>query len=191
MPVNSWGEPLMSDQRTVADDGRPASNRGHGQGPSDEGGDPACWAGLVADRRDEAPAPGVREGRPDLATPTEVHHLVIDFYREVVFDELLEPVFGDVAEVDWAEHIPKLIDYWCWILFQQEGYAGAVTKVHRHLHGQAPIRPEHCDRWYGLWERSVDARWAGPQADRAKSHASTLMTGLAKHVFGFAWSPPG
>lgn len=177
-------QPSVSEQRSVAGDVRPGT-----VDAGDEGGDPACWEGLVTDRRDR-PDPDDQGGpRPDLATPTQVHHLVVEFYREIVFDELLEPVFGDVAEVDWAEHIPKLIDYWCWILFQQAGYTGAVTKVHRHLHGQAPIRAEHCDRWYDLWVRSVDARWAGPYANQAKAHAATLMAGLAKHVFGFVWTP--
>ncbi|MEO9223603.1 MAG: hypothetical protein ABI276_01275, partial [Acidimicrobiales bacterium] len=68
-----------------------------------------------------------------------MHDLVVGFYREVVFEELLEPVFGEVAEVDWAEHIPRLIDYWCWILFSTKGFDGKVTKVHRHLHGLEPI----------------------------------------------------
>ena len=126
----------------------------------------------------------------DLATPTDVHDLVTSFYREIVFDELLEPVFGEVAEVDWAEHIPSLIDYWCWILFGAKRYAGAVTKVHRHLHGLQPIEAEHCDRWYLLWAASIDARWAGPNAEHADRHAATLMAGLAKHVFGFSWVAP-
>jgi len=126
----------------------------------------------------------------DLSTPTQVHDLVITFYREIVFDELLEPVFGEVAEVDWAEHIPHLIDYWCHILFRTGPYAGSVTKTHRHLHELAPIRPEHCDRWYVLWTRSLDERWAGPYADLAARHAATLMAGLAKRVFGFDWAPP-
>ena len=147
------------------------------------GGDPACWSGLVADQRD-VPV------KPDLVTPTDVHDLVIAFYREIVFDELLEPVFGEVAEVDWAEHIPKLIDYWCWILFGTLGYAGAVTKVHSHLHGLQPIEVEHCDRWYLLWVASIEARWSGPTADHAGQHAVSLMAGLAKHVFGFSWVAP-
>lgn len=146
----------------------------------EEGGDPACWAGLVDDHRDRA----------DLSTPTDVHDLVIAFYREIVFDELLEPLFGEVAEVDWAEHIPKLIDYWCWILFGTKGYAGAVTKAHRHLHSLESIRPEHCDRWFSLWVRSIDERWAGPYADHAKGHAATLMAGMAKRLFGFTWDAP-
>ncbi|WP_421120965.1 group III truncated hemoglobin [Aquihabitans daechungensis] len=151
---------------------------------TDVGGDPPCWASTVVDHRDAAPA------LPDLATPAAVHDLVTRFYREIVFDELLEPIFAEVAEVDWAEHIPNLIDYWCWILFGADGFAGSVTKTHRHLHGLQPIEPVHCDRWIALWFATVDADWSGPIAERAKSHAARLMAGMAKHMFGFSWTAP-
>jgi len=144
------------------------------------GGDPACWLGLVTDHRD----------LPDLDTPTQVHHLVVAFYREIVFDELLEPVFGEVAEVDWAEHIPKLVDYWCWILFGTDGFSGTVVATHRHLHEVQAIRPEHCDRWWTLWRDTIDERWAGPRAEQAKHHAEVLMAGMAKRIFGYDWAPP-
>lgn len=146
---------------------------------TDGGGDPACWAGLVGDQRD----------RPDLDTPTHVHDAVIAFYREVALDDLLAPVFGEVAEVDWAEHIPRLIDYWCRIVLDRPGYRGQVMAVHRHLHELEPLRPEHCDRWYRLWVATIDDRWAGPRAERAKGHAASLMAGMAGRIFGFAWSP--
>lgn len=126
----------------------------------------------------------------DLATATDVHDLVTRFYREIVFDELLEPIFGEVAEVDWAEHIPNLIDYWCWILFGTGAHPTSLTKVHRHLHGQRPIESDHCDRWFSLWAATIDAGWTGPHADRAKAHAEALMAGMAKHVFGFTWRAP-
>ena len=127
---------------------------------------------------------------PDLSTPARVHDLVTGFYREIVFDELLEPVFGEVAEVDWAEHIPRLIDYWCWILFGGQPYGGAVARTHRHVHDLRAIGPEHCDRWFELWVLSVRERWAGPNADRAVQHAETLMAGMAKRIFGFEWTAP-
>lgn len=135
--------------------------------------------------------PSLADRKGDVATPAQVHDLVTVFYREIVFDELLEPIFGVVAEVDWADHIPKLIDYWCWILFGTEPYPGAVARVHRHLHEEHALTSEHCDRWYALWADSVDSRWEGPHADHAKRHARTLMTGMAKRIFGFEWSPPG
>lgn len=125
----------------------------------------------------------------DLLTRTAIHDLVVEFYREVVLDEVLEPIFGEAAEVDWVQHIPKLIDYWCQILLGEGSPAGSVTAVHRHLHGIEPIRAEHCDRWYLLWARCVDARWAGRTAEHAKAHAAALMAGMSRHIFGFAWAP--
>ena len=153
----------------------------------DCGGDPPRWDGEVDDHRARPPADPVL---PDLSNPSQIHDLVTIFYREIVFDVLLEPVFSDVAEVDWVEHIPKLIDYWCWILLGGDGYPGAVTRTHRHLHETKPLEPAHCDRWYQLWAMSIDSRWAGPYADHAKGHAASLMTGMAKRIFGFAWQPP-
>jgi hemoglobin len=154
--------------------------------PSDQGGDPPCWEDLVDDHRDH---PAVPDPRPDLSTPAAIHDLVTAFYREIVFDELLEPLFSEVAEVDWVEHIPKLIDYWCWILLGTDGYPGAVTRTHRHLHELRAIEPAHCDRWYALWVAAVDERWSGPHADHAKHHAETLMSGMAKRIFGYEWTP--
>lgn len=127
----------------------------------------------------------------DLDSRAEIHDLVVDFYREVVLDDLLAPIFGEVAEVDWTHHIPRLVDYWCRILRREGGPAGSVTAVHRHLHALEPIRVEHCDRWYALWAAAVDARWAGPSAQRAKEHAAVLMAGMAKHVFGVEWPASG
>lgn len=136
---------------------------------------------------DDSPAIGATR---DLVSRAEIHGLVVEFYREVVFDDLLEPLFGEVAEVDWTHHIPKLVDYWCRILLREGSYAGPVTAAHRHLHSLEPVRVEHCDRWYMLWANSVDARWAGPTADRAKVHAASLMAGMAKHIFECEWAPP-
>ena len=140
----------------------------------------------TTDVEEKAPAgPSV-----DLTTRPQVHDLVVDFYREIVFDDLLAPVFDEVAEVDWASHIPRLIDYWCRILFGTKEYVGQVMGVHRHLHSLEAVRPEHCDRWFTMWSAAVDRHGAGPTADHAKGHAATLMAGMAKHIFGYEWTPP-
>ena len=128
--------------------------------------------------------------RPDLIGRSEVHDLVVDFYREVVFDDLLEPIFGEVAEVDWAEHIPTLVDYWCRILHGTATSPFAVMATHRHLHSIRALRAEHCDRWYELWVECVEARWSGPSAEHAVHHAAALMSGMARRLFGVEWTPP-
>ena len=91
----------------------------------------------------------------DLATRGDVHDLVVGFYREIVFDEVLEPVFDEVAEVDWTVHLPKLVDYWCRVLLGMPGYEGALISPHRRVHDIESFRPEWFDRWYELHGNSV------------------------------------
>lgn len=122
------------------------------------------------------------DGHEDLADRAAIHDLVVAFYREVVFDDLLAPVFDEVAEVDWAEHIPKLIDFWCRVLLGERGYDGAVLTAHRHVHDIQPFRPEHFERWYALWVETIDRRWAGPLAELAKQHAARIGTALASRL---------
>lgn len=132
---------------------------------------------------------GLDHDDQDLSSRAAIHDLVVAFYREVVFDELLEPVFGEVAEVDWAEHIPKLIDYWCRVLLGQPGYGGRILNAHRHVHDIDPLRVEHFDRWYALWVASIDARWHGPLAEQAKAHAAHIGGVLAHRIMDVDWDP--
>lgn len=117
--------------------------------------------------------------------------MVVGFYREVVLDDLLAPVFGEVAEVDWAAHIPKLIDYWCQVLLGQPGYDGHILGPHRAVHDRSPFDVALFDRWYLLWVDSIDARWAGPYAERAKSHAARIADVLSRKLTDHAWPVPG
>ena len=126
----------------------------------------------------------------DLSTRRNVHDLVVRFYRELVMDDLLAPVFEDVAEVDWSTHIPLLIDYWCRILLGREGYQGALLAAHQHVHELEPLTADHFDRWYTLWATAVDERWRGPYADKAKLHAAKIAATLARRCSTFAWTPP-
>ena len=155
---------------------------------AERGGEAPCLLGVVDDHRDTGLVP---DPRADLSTPAAIHDLVTRFYREIVFDDLLAPVFDEVAEVDWTTHIPNLIDYWCWIVLGTDRYRGAVTATHRHLHARQALTPAHCDRWYQLWCSTIDESWVGPCAEKATTHAAALMAGMAKHVFGFEWTPPG
>jgi hemoglobin len=131
-----------------------------------------------------------RRGDRDLGTRADVHDLVVHFYREVALDDLLGPVFGEVAEVDWAVHIPRLIDYWSLVLLGDRGYDGAILAAHRYVHGLEPLRLELFDRWYALFAASVDGRWQGPRAERAKAHAARTAAILARRILDADWSPP-
>ncbi len=126
----------------------------------------------------------------DLDTRAQIHDLVIRFYREIAFDDLLAPVFGEVAEVDWTVHIPRLIDYWCRVLLGHPGYDGYILAAHRHVHGIEPFEIELFDRWYILFAETVDAEWAGPNADTAKNHAARMANTLARQLLDLDWEAP-
>jgi hemoglobin len=121
-------------------------------------------------------------GAPDLDSRTEIYGLVVHFYREIVFDPILAPVFEDVAETDWAVHIPRLTSYWCRVLLGEPGYDGALLAAHDHVHRLQAFEPVHFDRWYELWVTSIDERWVGPNAERAKRHAAKIMAVLARRL---------
>lgn len=124
----------------------------------------------------------------DLDTRTKIHDLVVAFYRDVAVDELLAPVFVEVAEVDWAEHLPRLVDYWCRVLLGQPGYDGHILRPHAELHDETPLSSDHFDRWIQLFEAAIDERWAGPIAEHAKSHAGRIASMLSRKVTGRPWT---
>lgn len=111
------------------------------------------------------------------------------FYDDVRADDVLGPVFDDVAEVDWGLHLPKLTAYWCRVLLGLPGYDGAILEPHRGVHCLEPLRAEMFDRWYGLFVGAVDRRWAGPVADAAKDHAARIADVLARRVADIEWAP--
>lgn len=125
----------------------------------------------------------------DLDSRGEIHDLVVEFYRAVVFDDLLGPLFEEVAETDWAAHIPKLIDYWCRILLGDLAYQGALLEAHREVHNREAFRTEHFDRWFQLWVESIDGRWSGPRAEQAKAHAEATAGLISRRLRGSTWSP--
>src|SRR5690349_11431237 len=94
-------------------------------------------------------------GRADLESRSAIHDLVVEFYRSIAFDDLLALVFEEVAEFDWSEHIPRLIDYWCRVLLGEQGYEGAMLGAHRRVHALEPLRAEHFIRWYELWVEAI------------------------------------
>jgi hemoglobin len=129
-----------------------------------------------------------RASLPDLDTRSQVHDAVVRFYREIVFDDVLGPVFEEVAEVDWSVHIPKLIDFWCRVLLGEPGYDGYLLHAHAAVHDMETFRPEFFERWLRLFIETVDDGWEGPFADKAKAHARHVAAVLARRL-GVGWVP--
>lgn len=122
--------------------------------------------------------------RPDVCDRSQLAELVRRFYGDVAQDELLGPMFNDVAKVDWSEHLPKLTDFWARVLFGTPGYAGNPFRAHLDVHRQVPFTIAHFNRWLELFHETIDLGWAGPNADHMKAMANNVARVHAGQLVG-------
>lgn len=122
----------------------------------------------------------------DIQNEADVRKLVDSFYEAVKADPLLDPIFTDFAQVDWAHHLPKMYAFWNGLILGQPGYAGAPFPPHTRL----PVQREHFTRWLELFRATVDRLFLGPRATRAKdaagsiAHTFAMRLGLINPVAG-------
>ena len=111
---------------------------------------------------------------PDLAGAEDLEVLLEAFYRRVLDDDVLRPVFVDVMQLDLERHLPVITAFWEKVLFQTGGYRGQAMEVHRRIHARVPLTAEHFQRWLELWHENLRASFSGPVADRAAAHAERM-----------------
>ena len=118
----------------------------------------------------------------DLDDPSEVAEMVRRFYRDVAQDDVLGPMFNDVARVDWSEHLPKLTAFWCRLLLGMPGYAGSPLRAHELIHAKRAFTSEQFERWLELFDEAVDLGWTGPNAEKAKAFAIRVADVHARYL---------
>ena len=110
----------------------------------------------------------------DLDSPEEIAEMVRRFYADVAQDDLLGPMFNDVAKVDWGEHLVKLTAFWCRALLDQPGYQGNPFRAHLLVHAQRVFTAAHFERWLSLFHETLELSWVGPNARRAAALADNV-----------------
>jgi hemoglobin len=126
----------------------------------------------------------------DLDTPEEIAEMVRRFYADVAQDDLLGPMFNDVAQVDWSEHLPKLTAFWCRALLGQPGYSGNPFAAHAEVHRKRAFTSAHFRRWLSLFHETLELGWVGPRADRAAELADNVARVHSQQLIGEPVSIP-
>jgi hemoglobin len=122
----------------------------------------------------------------DLDTPDEVAEMVRRFYFDVAQDDLLGPIFNQVARVNWYEHLPKLTAFWCRALLSMPGYEGNPYRQHQLVHQRQPFTRADFERWLDLFHETVDLGWRGPKAEQAKALARKVAAVHSQQIIGEA-----
>lgn len=98
----------------------------------------------------------------------DLHDLLTAFYVAVEEDPLLAPYF---THLDMQAHMPRIVAFWSTLLFHTGRYSGNAFAPHAKMPGLTGERFAH---WVATLERTVDARFAGPDATRMKDLAHRI-----------------
>lgn len=106
----------------------------------------------------------------DIWNEGDIRIFVDAFYDDVQKDDLLGPIFNDVAKVNWEEHLPLLYQFWDTLLFRSGTFKGQPLAKHLPL----PVTKAHFERWLSLFTRTIDTHFSGPKAEEAKNFARSI-----------------
>ncbi|MBM7505155.1 group III truncated hemoglobin [Agromyces aurantiacus] len=120
----------------------------------------------------------------DLMNGDDVERLVVAFYETAFRDPRIGPIFTDVAHMDLAAHLPIMCDFWETVLFRTGAYRRNALQVHVALNARHRLTDEDFSRWLELWTATVDDRFAGPVAERAKLQAARIAGSMRRRLAG-------
>lgn len=126
----------------------------------------------------------------DLDSPEEIAEMVRRFYQDVAQDDLLGPLFNDVAQVDWNEHLPKLTRFWCRALLGIEGYVGNPYRAHALINDRSPLTMAHFERWLELFHDTVELGWVGHRVSQALDLAHSVARVHSDQLVGHTTIEP-
>lgn len=113
--------------------------------------------------------------KKDISGREDIVVMVDSFYARVREDQMLGPIFAEVIQDRWPEHLEKMYRFWETILLGSHTYAGRPFPPHAKL----PIGAEHFGQWLFLFRSNLE-QFEGPVADEASSRAG-MMASLFLH----------
>jgi len=109
--------------------------------------------------------------KTDINTPADISFLVNAFYEKVQKDPSLRPFF---QHLDWEQHLPKMKQFWRFLLLNEPGYTTNVTEKHVGL----PLTRGLFKVWVALFNETVDENFEGLTANLAKEKAHLIAVGI-------------
>src|SRR5690606_32283792 len=79
----------------------------------------------------------------------------IHFYQRVQHDEILGPIFNDIAKVDWDHHIPLICQFWNSVMLKTNEYHGNAYRKHVILGERTKLTEQHFSRWLMLFQEEA------------------------------------
>lgn len=121
--------------------------------------------------------------KKDITTRADIEKMVQLFYKKVVEDPILGPIFNTPQTINWDKHIPTMCDFWENALFFRGTYSGNPVNLHQHLHKIKPLNQSHFLQWNILFIETVDELFSGKNALLAKQRALNISLVIQGNLF--------
>jgi hemoglobin len=103
----------------------------------------------------------------DITTYEDCLLLIRKFYDKLLTDDTIAHFFVDL---DLEEHIPRVADFWAFLLIDKPGYNNNMMTAHAKLE----LKEKDFERWLALFHETINEHFAGEKAELAIQR-STLI----------------
>lgn len=103
----------------------------------------------------------------EIESVADLELLVDTFYGKVLENDELAPFFKGL---DMEKHMPRMVNFWAFLLIDVHGYQGNVIEKHVHM----PLKRHHFDRWVELFTGTLDELFEGDKVVLAKQKVAVL-----------------
>jgi hemoglobin len=103
----------------------------------------------------------------DIETFEECTFLIEHFYDKLLADDLIGHYF---KSLDLSKHLPRVAEFWAFILLDKTGYTGNMMEAHARL----PLKEPDFDRWLALFHTTVHEHFSGEKANLAVERSSLI-----------------
>ncbi|NER85022.1 MAG: group III truncated hemoglobin [Leptolyngbya sp. SIO1D8] len=110
----------------------------------------------------------------DIRNKDDIKLMVDTFYGKVQESEILGFIFNDIAEVDWATHLPHMYNFWAGILFGENEFRGQPMYKHIILSKKTKMSDIQFAEWLRLFGETVLDLFEGPRADEAIARSQMI-----------------
>jgi len=112
----------------------------------------------------------------DIENRQDLEVLLSEFYNRLLEDSAVNYIFTDVAQINLAEHLPHIVDFWEQSLFYTGGYRKNVMQVHLNLNNKEKLTDYHFETWLNHFNTVIDLLFEGPNCEKAKTRAQSIAT---------------
>ena len=107
----------------------------------------------------------------DINQRKDLDLLVAEFYKKVLVDEKIAPVFIGKVKIDWTTHLPIICDFWENLLWGGKKYQDNLMQKHLDFNKKIPLTSLHLERWLLHWNTTLTENFSGKNTEEVKERA--------------------